>query len=423
VKTDVRSTNTVELIAHRFRRLVNAVTSDRFEPVGVAAATCVSGLVQTILAARYVGLAGSGPGDVQQYGLLAKQYADAGATWTYSLWYVLVDLSVVKPSLDANWVAASLVLQGSVYFLKGAVLVLVVSLLGFRWPSALAVSLLVGTATAFPWPGHDFYSGTFPGNTFTSITQSLSTVAIALVVAGLVVYLRRPDIGRAALLGAACLLLALCKPSWVPGLVLAIAIVTAWRCGHGRDLRQGASVAILVIAPALAVVLASYNATLGSSGVLAGRELIWEPFRNWNMWSPTPLGDLVRALAFPLSALPALALAGWWSSHGDESVAQRFGLARAELQALIVAWIAFLVSLGIWLGWTEFIPGWGYPNDFNLAWGLESSVFALNLLSALVLLRVGTSAAILPMLVLFAQAATTVDWMFRIFPSIYGGPA
>ena len=265
-----------------------------------------------------------------------------------------------------------------------------VSLLGFRWPSALAVALLVGTASAFPWPRHDFNNGTFPGTTFTSITQSLSTVAIALVAAALVVYLRRPNVGRAALLGAACLLLALCKPSWVPGLVVAIAIVTMWRAGRNGDLRQGASVAVLVIAPALAVILASYNTTLGSGGVLGGRDLIWEPFRNWNMWSPTPLGDLVRSLAFPLSALPALALAGWWSSHGDESVAQRFGLARAELQALIVASIAFLASLGIWLGWTEFIPGWGYPNDFNLAWGVQSSIFALNLLSAVVLLRVGT---------------------------------
>jgi hypothetical protein len=107
-----------------------------------------------------------------------------------------------------------------------------------------------------------------------------------------------------------------------------------------------------------------------------------------NVWLDEVLArlDLVRSLAFPLSALPALALAGWWSSHGDEFVAQRFGLARAELQALIVAWIAFLVSLGIWLGWTEFIPGWVYPNDFHLAWGIQSSVFALNLLSAIVLL-------------------------------------
>jgi hypothetical protein len=422
VKADVRSRNAVEAIARWFRRLANAVSSDRFEPAGVAAAVCVSGLVQALLAARYVGLAGSGPGDVQQYGLLAKQYAAAGATWTYSLWYVLVDLSVVKPSSDENWIAASLVLQGSVYFLKGAVLVLVVSLLGFRWPTALAVALLVGTATAFPWPGHDFYTGTFPGNTFTSITQSLSTVAVAFVAASLVVYLRRPNIARAAVLGAACVFLALCKPSWVPGLILAIGIVAAWRFGrHGRDVREAAAIATLVIAPALLVVLASYNATLGSEGVLAGRNLIWEPFRNWNMWSPTPLGDLLRSLAFPLSALPVLALARWWPS--DARVTKRLHLAGAELQALTVAWIAFLVSLAIFLGWTEFIPGWGYPNDFNLAWGVQSSVFALNLLTAVVLLLVRTSFAFLPMSILFAQAATTVDWIVRIFPSIFGDPS
>jgi hypothetical protein len=402
------------------RRFAGVVGSDRFEAVGVAVATCVAGLLQSVFAARYVGLAGSGPGDVQQYGLLAKQYSDAGVTWTYSLWYVLVDASVVRPSLDANWVAASLVLQGSLYFLKGAVLVLVVSLLGFRWPIALAVSVLVGTAGAFPRPGHDIYPGTFPGSTYHSITQSLSTIAITLVVGALVVYLRRPSIRRSALLGAACLLLASCKPSWVPGLLVAIATLTVWRHVYKeRNLSQATSVVVLVLAPAFLIVAASYAATLGGGGILAGRDLIWEPFRNWNRWSATPLTDLLRSLAFPLAAFPVLAV-GWRRSTNDILGGPRAGLASADMQALIVAWIAFLVSLALYLGWTEFIPGWGYPNDFNLAWGVQSSVFALNLLTALALLRVSSPLVILPAVVLLAETAATVDWMFRVFPRQYG---
>jgi hypothetical protein len=411
--------NVVDNVSRPLRRLAGVVGSDRFEPVGLAAATCVAGLVQAIFAARYLGLAGSRPGDVQQYGLLAKQYAAAGATWTYSLWYVLVDLAVVKPSSDANWVAASLVLQGSLYFLKGAVLVLVVWLLGFRWPIAFAVSLLVGTASAFPWPGHDYYRGTFPGSSYLSITQSLSTIAITLVTGSLVFYLRRPSIGGAALLGAACLLLALCKPSWVPGVVLGIATLTVWRHLRGDlDFSQMVSVVILVLAPALLVIASSYGATLGSGGVLASRDLIWDPFRSWNKWSTSPIGDLVRSLAFPLAAMPVLAVVGPRRSATDRFGVPRSGLASAEWQSLIVAWIALLVSLGLYLGWTEFIPGWGYPNDFNLTWGVQSSVFALNLLSAVALLRIPSRLLILPAVVLLAQAASTIDWMFRVFPGL-----
>ena len=402
------------------RRFAGAGGRDRFEAVGVAVATCVAGLVQSFFAARYVGLAGSRPGDTQQYALLAKQYAEAGVTWTYSLWYVLVDASVVRSSSDDNWVAASFVLQGALYFLKGAVLVLVVSLLGYRWPIALGVSLLVGTATAFPWPGHDIYRGTFPGSTYLSITQTLSTIAITLVVGALVVYLRRPSIRRSALLGAACLLLALCKPSWVPGLLVAIATFTAWRHVYReRNLRQATSVAVLVLAPAFLIVAASYAATLGGGGILAGRDLIWEPFRNWNRWSETPITDLVRSLAFPLVALPVLAV-GWRRSNNEIRAAPRADPASADRQALIVAWIAFSVSLALYLGWTEFIPGWGYPTDFNLAWGVQSSVFALNLLTALALVRVSSRLVILPAMVLIAQTATTLDWMFRVFPRKYG---
>lgn len=419
-----RLRNVAVTISCALRRVARAVGSHRFEAIGLAASTCVAGIVQSIFAARYVGLAGSEPGDIQQYGLLAKEYAAAGATWTYSLWYVLVDLGVVKPSSDANWVATSLVLQGSLYFLKGAVLVLVVSLLGFRWPIALVVSLLVGTAYAFPWPGHDLYNGTFPGSTFTSITQSLSTIAITLVVGSLVVYLRRPSLGRTALLGAACLLVALCKPSWVPGLVFAVGSVTLWRhFRREKNTSQLASVGIFVLAPALLVVAASYAATIGSGGILSGRDLIWEPFRSWNLWSATPLADLFRSLAFPLAALPVLAIIGWRSKNVKVGV-PRSSLASADLQALTVGWIALMVSLGLYLGWTEFIPGWGYPNDFNLAWGVQSSVFALNLLTAIALLRGPRPSPLImfPAIILLAQSAAAVDWMFRVFPSEYGRP-
>jgi hypothetical protein len=411
-------------ISRALKPVAREVGSNRFEAIGLAASTCVAGFVQAILATRYVGLAGSEPGDIQQYGLLAKEYAAAGATWTYSLWYALVDLSVVKPSSDANWIAASLVLQGSLYFLKGAVLVLVVSLLGFRWPIALLVSLLVGTAAAFPWPDQGLYSGTFPGSTFTSITQSLSTIAITLAVGFLVVYLRRPSIGRAALLGAACMFVALSKPSWVPGLVLAIGTVAVWRHFRSdRNISQLTSVGLLVVTPALFVVAASYLATLGSGGILSERDLIWEPFRSWNLWSDTPLVDLIRSLAFPLAALPVLAIVGW-RAKSDKLSIPRSGFASAELEALSVGWIAFLASLGLYLGWTEFIPGWGYPNDFNLAWGVQSSVFALNLLTAVALLGVPRPSrlTIFPAIILLVQTAAAVDWMFRVFPAKYGLP-
>jgi hypothetical protein len=406
------------------RRLAGALVADRHESVGIAGATCVAGLVQSVLAAVFLGLAGSGPGDVQQYGLLAKQYAESGFAWTYSLWYVLVDLSVVRPSLDANWVAASLVLQGSLYFLRGAVLVFVMSLLGFRWPIALAVSLLVGTASVFPWPGRDYYRGTFPGATYLSITQSLSTIAITLVVGSLVVYLRRPTMQRAALLGASCLLLALCKPSWVPGLAVAICALTVWRRIRKEITSiEVALIVVLVLAPAMLVVAASYASTLGSGGILSGRDLIWEPFRNWNEWSTAPFRDLFRSLAFPLSALAVLAVVAWRRSASDSTQARGAGLTSADRRSLAVAWIAFFVSLGIFLGWTEFIPGFGYPNDFNLAWGVQSSVFALNLLSAIALLRVRTALIVFPAVILIAQSASTLDYLFRVFPSEYATPS
>jgi hypothetical protein len=368
-----------------------------------------SGLLSFLIFAR-VPVHALSPGffsELKSHSLLLKVFPPNVAP--YSIWYLLQYILVGgQKDSELFLLNAGFLLLGALSFLKGVVLSGILLAASFSRIQSLFLSLLLGTAVAFPlpfieqltyWGKSQWYLGTIPPNVFMSATQLTANIFGVVALYSLSLWFERPTRIRFVLSTFLGVLATAAKPGIAPCWLLALVIMLAILVFAGQYKIKFALTSIF-----FAIVLIGTPLCVAYYFFMSGREgsarVVLMPLQTWTHYSSFYwFAHLVASWMFPLTVLVALGIAK--------------KLSPLKIRLLLPVWLIALIGTSIFALFAEVDPAGRVLYNGNLIWGAMTACSGLYVVSAIALQDQHWRVKALPFIVLVIQAGTGFSYVSR----------
>lgn len=248
--------------------------------------------------------------DLFVHAQMARQLVAAGQWFSYSLYYPLNYLTTGGSADVSSIRVGTTVLLTLVVAARTAVVLFYAYryTTSWLWASAVAVATSIATPLINPFAVEDIYLGQISPNTWHNSTTLLASIFVLPTFFAILRLLSRPTSRGALITGSLLVALTLAKPSYTLALLPAATVITFVLLFRGRFSLREATVVMVTLVPAVAVMVAQSRTLTDSTYLwIAPVNYTFDPLRVWSHFSTNiPLSVLLSltTVAIVLGAVP-----------------------------------------------------------------------------------------------------------------------